>query len=91
MNIQETRDMVRAALDGTLTDVPTVTDPVFGVEVPVRVPGVPTEVLTPRATWADADAYDAQARRLAQMFRDNFDRFADRVSPTVAAAGPRVG
>ncbi len=91
VNIQQTRDMVRAALDGRLADVPTVTDPVFGVEVPVRVPGVPTEVLTPRATWGDPDAYDAQARRLAHMFRDNFERFADRVSPSVAAAGPRIG
>ncbi len=90
MNIQQTRDMVRAALDGALADVPTVTDPVFGVEVPVSVPGVPAEVLTPRDTWADRDAYDAQARRLARMFRDNFERFADRVAPAVAAAGPRV-
>jgi phosphoenolpyruvate carboxykinase (ATP) len=81
--------MVHAALDGALEGVATVTDPVFGVEVPTAVPGVPTEVLTPRGTWADGDAYDAQARRLAAMFRENFERFAGRVSREVAAAGPR--
>jgi phosphoenolpyruvate carboxykinase (ATP) len=91
MNIQQTRDMVHAALDGRLAGVPTVADPVFGVEVPVNVPGVPSEVLTPRATWADAAAYDAQARKLAAMFSENFERFADRVPAEVAAAGPRVG
>ena len=90
MNIQQTRDMVRAALDGALADVPTVTDPVFGVKVPVSVPGVPAGVLTPRATWMDGAAYDAQARTLAGMFAENFQRFTDRVSPEIAAAGPRV-
>jgi phosphoenolpyruvate carboxykinase (ATP) len=89
MVISQTRDMVHAALDGALEGVPTVTDPVFGVEVPTAVPGVPTEVLTPRGTWADGDAYDAQARRLAAMFQENFERFAGRVSPEIAAAGPR--
>ncbi len=90
MDIQQTRDMVRAALDGSLDGVSTVTDPVFGLEVPVGVPGVPSEVLTPRATWADGDAYDSQARHLAGMFADNFLRFADRVTSAVAEAGPRV-
>jgi phosphoenolpyruvate carboxykinase (ATP) len=90
MNIQQTRDMVRAALNGALEGVPTITDPVFGVEVPLSVPGVPVEVLRPRATWPDAAAYDTQARTLAGMFADNFRRFVDRVSPEVAAAGPRV-
>jgi phosphoenolpyruvate carboxykinase (ATP) len=90
MNIAETRDMVRAALDGLLEGVPTITDPVFGVEVPTAVPGVPTAVLTPRDTWADGAAYDAQARRLAAMFAENFQRFAGRVSESVAGSGPRA-
>jgi phosphoenolpyruvate carboxykinase (ATP) len=80
---------VRAALDGLLEDVPTVTDPVFGVQVPTAVPGVPGQVLEPRGTWADGDTYDAQARRLAAMFAENFERFAGRVSAEVAEAGPR--
>ena len=55
----------------------------------VAVPGVQTSLLNPRLTWTDPDAYDAKARELAQMFRDNFERFED-VAPGVAAAGPRL-
>ena len=65
------------------------TDPIFGFEVPVSCPGVPAEVLWPRDTWADRDAYDAQARKLASMFVENFKQFEDRVSDGVRAAGPR--
>jgi phosphoenolpyruvate carboxykinase (ATP) len=90
MNINHTRTMVRAALDGLLDEVPFVTDPIFGVEVPTECPEVPEEVLQPRLTWHDKDAYDRQARRLASMFSENFAAYADGVAPEVAAAGPRV-
>jgi len=88
MNITWTRNMVRAALNGKLNDVPTRTDPIFGFEVPERCPDVPAEVLWPRETWADKDAYDRQARKLADMFVENFKAFEDRVSGAVRAAGP---
>ncbi len=91
MNIQETRNMVRAALNGALDGVETVTDPIFGVQVPLHVPGVPDAVLQPRGTWADPAAYDAQARKLAAMFVENFQRFAGSVPERIVAAGPRVG
>jgi phosphoenolpyruvate carboxykinase (ATP) len=91
MNIAHTRQMVRAALNGLLEDVPTKTDPIFGIEVPTSCPDVPAEVLWPRDTWADKDAYDRQARKLAEMFVENFKTFEDRVSPEVRAAGPRLG
>jgi phosphoenolpyruvate carboxykinase (ATP) len=90
MNINHTRSMVRAALDGRLADVPTRTDPVFGFEVPLTCPDVPTEFLDPRATWADKDAYDRQSSKLASMFAANFVAFADGTTPDVRAAGPRV-
>jgi phosphoenolpyruvate carboxykinase (ATP) len=90
MNIAHTRSMVRAALGGQLNGVPTTVDPVFGVEVPTACPGVPAELLQPRSTWADKDAYDRTARRLAAMFAENFAAYADGVPPEVAAAGPRV-
>jgi len=90
MDIDHTRSMVRAALSGALDDVPTVTDPIFGVEVPPSCPGVPAEFLQPRATWADPDAYDRQAKALAHMFAENFAAYADGVSVAVRAAGPRV-
>jgi phosphoenolpyruvate carboxykinase (ATP) len=56
--------------------------------VPVSCPGVPDTVLDPRRTWSDGTAYDAQARRLAEMFRENFQSFAPDVSAEVGAAGP---
>ncbi len=90
MNINHTRSMVRAALAGALDDVPTEVDPIFGVEVPLSCPDVPTEVLRPRSTWADSDAYDRQASALARMFVENFAAYADGVSAGVRAAGPRL-
>jgi phosphoenolpyruvate carboxykinase (ATP) len=63
---------------------------VFGIEVPAAVPGVPAELLTPRSTWADAAAYDAQARKLATMFRENFEQYRSAVPDDVAKAGPRT-
>ncbi|MFL5546157.1 MAG: phosphoenolpyruvate carboxykinase (ATP), partial [Gemmatimonadales bacterium] len=63
-------------------------DPVFGFEVPGKVEDVPSELLSPRKTWSDAAAYDAQARRLATMFRENFEQYRADVPSSVAAAGP---
>ena len=90
MGIDHTRTMVRAALNGKLKDVEYETDPVFGVEVPRTVPGVPSEILRPRDTWADPAAYDAKAQDLARMFVENFEAYADGVPEEVRSAGPRV-
>jgi phosphoenolpyruvate carboxykinase (ATP) len=89
MKIAYTRAMVNAALDGDLNGVAFVEDPFFGVQVPTSVPDVPAEVLQPRNTWADKDAYDAQARRLAGMFRANFKQFEENVSDPIKAAAPQ--
>jgi len=88
MNIDHTRNMVRAAINGDLDSAPTVVDPVFGFTVPTEVPGVPAEVLLPRAAWADTAAYDEMAGRLAHMFHENFRAYADGVSEAVRSAGP---
>ena len=88
MQIDHTRNMVRAAINGELEGVATVEDPMFRVAVPVSVPGVPDAVLVPRATWADPIAYDAAARKLATMFHENFARYADGVSDAIRDAGP---
>jgi phosphoenolpyruvate carboxykinase (ATP) len=90
MKIAYTRAMVHAALDGSLANVPTVSDPTFGVAVPTTCPNVPAEVLNPRSTWADPAAYDVQARKLAAMFAENFKAFAGQVPAEVLSAGPRV-
>jgi phosphoenolpyruvate carboxykinase (ATP) len=89
MSIAHTRAMVSAALDGSLAQVPTVADPIFGLQVPTSCPGVPSEVLVPRNTWQDKDAYDQAARNLAQRFKDNFNKFAEQVTDEVRNAGPR--
>jgi phosphoenolpyruvate carboxykinase (ATP) len=91
MNLDHTRAMVRAATSGELDDVETRRDPIFNVDVPVSCPGVPAEVLDPRSTWDDGDAYERQARELAQMFVDNFKKFADDVPAEVVDAGPKPG
>src|SRR5690554_664874 len=88
MNLGYTRAMVHAALRGLLDDVETTPDPVFGLHVPNRIRGVPDEVLQPRNTWKDKDAYDAQAAKLAEMFRENFKKYEDSVSEAVRNAGP---
>ena len=90
MKLGYTRAMVRAALAGELDGVETVEAPFFGVRVPTSVPGVPSEVLLPRQTWSDPEAYDAQARQLAEAFCRNFEQFADRVPEAVRNAGPRA-
>jgi phosphoenolpyruvate carboxykinase (ATP) len=86
MPIAATRAMLHAALSGELEAVDYRTDEVFGVEVPLVVPGVDASLLDPRSTWRDPSAYDTKARELARMFQQNFERFDD---PALAAAGPR--
>ena len=89
MELAHTRAMIRAVLSGQLDRAEMATDPVFGLHVPSRVPDVPQGVLTPRDTWKDGAAYDAQARKLAGMFRDNFAKFGG-VDAAIRDAGPRV-
>jgi phosphoenolpyruvate carboxykinase (ATP) len=74
MDINLTRAIVDAALSGKLQDVEHVEDATFHICVPKTCPGVPSEVLFPRNTWADKDAYDARAQKLAQDFCEHFDR-----------------
>jgi len=90
MPLRYTRAMVTAALEGQLDRVPTSPDPIFGVDVPRSCPGVPEGLLDPRSTWREPTSYDAQARRLASMFAENFAGFAPDVTPEVASAGPRA-
>lgn len=90
MDIDHTRAMVRAATSGELDSVETRKHEVFNLDVPVECPGVPSEVLDPRSTWADKDAYDEKASELAQMFVKNFERFANDVRETTLKAGPNA-
>ncbi|MCP5109655.1 MAG: phosphoenolpyruvate carboxykinase (ATP) [bacterium] len=88
MKLAFTRAMIRAALSGALNSVPMRKDPIFGVDVPEQCPDVPSEVLEPRKTWSDPNAYDQQARKLAGMFKENFKQFAADANEAVCNAGP---
>ena len=88
MDLVHTRAMVLAATSGALHDVETRHHPIFNLEMPVTCPGVPDEVLDPKSTWDDPDSYELQARELARMFADNFERFKDHVPAEVTKAGP---
>jgi phosphoenolpyruvate carboxykinase (ATP) len=89
MKLAYTRRMVTAALSGELDAAAMIPDPVFGFAVPKHVAGVPEQVLQPRGTWADGKAYDAQAKKLAEMFRKNFEQFVATAGEEVAGAGPK--
>jgi phosphoenolpyruvate carboxykinase (ATP) len=89
MKLSHTRAMIHAVLRGDLHSVPLVADPMFGLQVPKHIAGVPDEVLNARNTWSDKSAYDAQAKKLASMFRENFAKFEKSVPTAVTESGPR--
>ena len=88
MRLSYTRAMVRAALRGDLDNVATSTDPVFGFAIPDAIPDVPSELLMPRNTWQNPEAYDAKARDLVSRFHDYMRQFEDAMSEEVKAAAP---
>jgi phosphoenolpyruvate carboxykinase (ATP) len=90
MPIKATRALLAAALDGSLAAAEMRVDPHFCFRVPVAVPGVDTKILNPRDTWADKSAYDAQAKKLVSMFRENFKKFEAHVGPDVLQAAPHL-
>jgi phosphoenolpyruvate carboxykinase (ATP) len=89
ISIKHSRSMVTAALTGALDIVKYRHDDLFNLDVPTECPGVPPDVLDPKTTWQDKDAYDLSAKKLAQMFVDNFKKFKN-VSPEIIVAGPKA-
>jgi phosphoenolpyruvate carboxykinase (ATP) len=87
INLNHTRAMVTAALNGSLDNGKFRKDPTFGLDVPTNCPNVPPDVLNPRNTWSDPNAYDQKAKALAKLFLDNFQKFPD-ASQSVREAGP---
>lgn len=90
MKLSYTRAMVTAAIEGKLNNVKFELDPVFNVYIPTECPGVSPEVLQPRNTWADREAYDRQARQLAGLFIKNFGKFKENMPAEIANAGPKL-
>jgi phosphoenolpyruvate carboxykinase (ATP) len=83
MSIAHTRAIVRAVLSGDLRGVSTHVDPVFGLQIPNRVPGVPREVLDTRDSWPNPEDYDRQAAKL----RDMFDKNIHMIGKSASTAG----
>jgi phosphoenolpyruvate carboxykinase (ATP) len=88
MKLKLTRAIINAIHSGELARSATATDPTFGFAVPTECPGVPAEILVPRNTWKDKASYDATAKKLATLFRDNFTKYAEGTNAEIAAAGP---
>jgi phosphoenolpyruvate carboxykinase (ATP) len=88
ISLKHTRAIIDAIHGGTLAESKLARDPVFGFDVVTECPDVPAEILVPRNTWKDKAAYDAAARKLAGLFRDNFKTYESGASAEVKAAGP---
>ena len=90
MKIQYTRAMLNAALDGKLDKVEYDIDPIFNLQIPKSCDGVPSDVLNPRNTWKDKNAYDEMSKKLAGMFVNNFKEYEAETEKEIAAAGPKL-
>ena len=88
ISLKNTRAIIEAIHDGALAKAPTQRDCVFGFDVITECPNVPKGILRPREAWADKSAYDAAAKKLANLFRENFKTYESGVSPDVKAAAP---
>jgi phosphoenolpyruvate carboxykinase (ATP) len=88
MKLKYTRAIIDAIQSDAFENVETVIDTEFGVEIPLTCPGVPSEILVPRNTWADKAAYDATKEKLVKLFQDNFKQFEEGVNAEIVDAGP---
>ncbi|MGB1318263.1 MAG: phosphoenolpyruvate carboxykinase (ATP), partial [Flavobacteriales bacterium] len=90
MKLGYTRAMITAAMNGELDNVSFENHPVFGLAVPQTCPEVPNELLNPKDTWADKNAYDTTAEKLAKSFVKNFEKYADNANAEIMAAAPNA-
>lgn len=90
IKLSYTRSLITAALNGELEKVKFESLPVFKLQMPVSCPGIPAEILNPRNTWKDKDAYDAKANQLATSFVKNFEQYASAANEEITAAAPKV-
>ncbi len=90
MKLTYTRTMVNAAVEGNLKHTPTVKNEIFGLEVPIAIEGVPSDILQPEKTWSDQKAYQKQAIDLANQFRENFKQFGTVSEKIAKLGGPQT-
>ncbi|CAN5400716.1 phosphoenolpyruvate carboxykinase (ATP) [soil metagenome] len=89
MKLSYTRAMITAALNGELDNVEFEKHRVFGLAMPRTCPNVPSEILSPRNSWADKDTYDQKANELAEAFNQNFAKYADKANDEILAGAPK--
>ena len=82
--------MITAAINGDLEKAQYETTQVFGFSIPKSCPGVPSEILNPRNTWADKNEFDAKINSLAAAFVKNFGQYAEFANPEILNAAPTV-
>lgn len=87
-SIPTTRAVITAIQNGELLDAETQHLETLNLSIPLTVPGVDKQLLNPRATWSDPEAYDQQAAKLAKQFVENFTQY--KVNDTIIAAGPKA-
>ena len=88
--LKYTRAMITSILNGELEGVDYTKHVVFGLQMPAKCPNVPSEILSPRNTWADKDAYDDKANELADAFNANFAQFSDNANAEILDAAPKA-
>ncbi len=90
MKLSYTRAMITAAMTGKLDNVDYITQPIFDLAIPTSCEGVPSEILNPKDTWADKNAFDETANSLAAKFVKNFETYAEGSSEAILSAAPKV-
>lgn len=90
IKLKYTRAIVDAIHDGSLSKSPMEIDPVFGFSIPTECPGVPSEILVPHNAWPDKAAFDATVKKVAQLFRDNFESHGEGAQESLRDAGPKI-
>ncbi|MEQ8424761.1 MAG: phosphoenolpyruvate carboxykinase (ATP), partial [Cyclobacteriaceae bacterium] len=90
MSLKYTRALITAALNGDLKDAKYEKHDIFGVAMPTSCPNVPSEILSPRNTWKDKEAYDQKANHLAGSFNKNFEKFAEFANDEILAGAPKI-
>ena len=90
ISLKHTRRMIEAVLSNELSYVPFEEHPVFGLYMPYSCPGLPTQLLNPRDSWANKYAYDEKANELAIAFDKNFKKYEDKASEAIRAAAPKI-
>jgi len=89
MKLKETRAIIDAILDGSIEKA-AFSEDIYGLEVPVELPGVRAEVLSPRKSWGKPEEYDKQAKKLADLFDKNFEKYEDKATDEIKEAAAKI-